>query len=134
MVIDFNTVGVPSNIIKIFTEALTCHANKCFVASAIMVRRTLEEICEEKGITEGTLQEKINALEKYIVLPKVLLESFTELRFLGNDATHVKAKYYSEIGPKEVEAAIEVTKEIIKGLYQLDTIVSKLTAVKNKKT
>ena len=42
--IDFDSVNVPARVIGALEEAITCHANKCFIASAIMVRKTLEEI------------------------------------------------------------------------------------------
>lgn len=47
--IDFNSENIPQNIIKTFEQAITCHSTGCFVASAIMVRRTLEEVCVDQG-------------------------------------------------------------------------------------
>jgi hypothetical protein len=36
-------------------EAVACHAAECFIAAAIMVRKTLEELCRERGATGANL-------------------------------------------------------------------------------
>src|SRR6266849_6593741 len=45
--IDFDSSGIPQGIVRSLEEAITCHAHKCFIASAIMVRKCLEELCQE---------------------------------------------------------------------------------------
>ena len=55
-----------------------------------------------------------------------------ELRILGNDAAHVEAKVYDSIGEPQVSIALELTKEILKATYQLDTLVKKIQALKGK--
>ncbi len=46
--IDFDVRLIPTGIVKSLEEAITCHANGAFTAAAIMVRRTLEDLCEDK--------------------------------------------------------------------------------------
>ena len=96
-----------------------------------MVRRTLEEICEDKGAKGGNLKARITDLESKIVLPRELLEAMDELRLLGNDAAHIEAKTYDQITSNELEVAIVLTKEIMKGLYQYSALLGKLRALKN---
>jgi hypothetical protein len=67
-----------------------------------------------------------------VVLPNVLFQAMDELRLLGNDAAHIEAKVFDQIGKAEIEAAIELTKEILKGVYQLDSLVKKLQALKGR--
>jgi len=86
--IDFNTENIPDQIRSTFVEAVTCHSEQCYAASAIMVRRTLEELCENKSCMGGNLQKRIEALKVNVVLPKELFEALDELRLLGNDAAH----------------------------------------------
>jgi hypothetical protein len=114
--IDFDPVGVPERILASFTEAISCHANSCFKAAAIMVRRTLEEICLERGATGANLKTRIAALSGKVILPKELLEAADELRLLGNDAAHMEATVYDDVGQEEVEAGLEFCKEILKGV------------------
>ena len=128
--IDFNPKRIPPAIVKTFTEALSCHAEHLHVASAIMVRRTLEELCEDKKATGSDLKTRIAALQSLVVLPKALLAALDDLRLLGNDAAHIQAKTYDTVGKTEIEVAIELTKEILKAVYQLDELIAQLHALK----
>ena len=42
----------------------------------------------------------------------------------------IEAKTYDSIGESELEIAIELTKEILKAVYQLDDLLAKLRALK----
>jgi len=128
--IDFDTTKIPARILKTFTEAITCHAEKCYVAAAILIRRTLEELCEDRGAQGNTLKDRINALRTKIVVPNELFQAMDELRLLGNDAAHVEAKVYDAIGENEIELGIALTKEVHKAVYQLDDLVTRLRALK----
>lgn len=128
--IDFDSSNIPESIKTTFDEALVCHSSQCHVASAIMVRRTLEEICEHKKATGKDLKKRLKDLESKIVLPQELITAMDELRLLGNDAAHIEAKDFNDISNTELEVAIDVTKEIMKGLYQYSTLLGKLRALK----
>lgn len=115
--IDFDPGNIPNQIVASFEEPLTCHANQAFVAAAIMVRRTLEEICADKNVTGKTLKDRIQALSGAVILPPALIAGLDSLRLLGNDAAHIEAKEYNQVGKTEVELAIDVTKEVLKAVY-----------------
>lgn len=130
--IDFNSSKIPSDIVNSFEEAIICHANNEFTASAIMIRRTLEEICNDNDSTGNNLKQRIENLGQVVILPPSLLEGLDNLRLLGNDAAHVEARDYINIGNQEVEIAIDVTKEVLKAVYQLDGLVNRLNSLKTK--
>lgn len=130
--IDFNSGNVPESVKRTFEEALDCHAAGCLVASAIMVRRTLEEICAERGAKGTTLKARLTDLESKIVLPRELVDAMDELRLLGNDAAHLEATTFKQTSTQELDVAIEFTKEIIKGLYQYSSLLAKLRALKKE--
>jgi hypothetical protein len=130
--IDFDATDVPERVRSTLEEALTCHANSCFVASAMLVRRTLEEICHDRGATGANLKARIKDLESRIVLPAELMEAMNELRLLGNDAAHIEAQTFSSISKRELDIAIEFAKEIIKGLYQYSSLLEKIRALKTE--
>lgn len=130
--IDFDSAGIPDRLRKSLLEAITCHAEECYVAAAIMVRRCLEELCDDRKAQGSNLKERIAALRTTVVLPKALFDAMDELRLLGNDAAHIEAKVFDQVGKPEIEAAIEVTKEILKAVYQLDSLVKKLQALKGR--
>lgn len=128
--IDFNAEDIPENVVKSFKEALLAHASGCYMASALMVRRTLEEVCSDKGATGSDLKKRIADLRGKIVIPEELFEAMDELRLLGNDAAHIEAKSYDNISEQELSVAIEFTKELLKGIYQYSSLLTKLRNLK----
>jgi len=125
-----NTENVPERIKNAFREGVDCFANNCFVAAAIMIRKTLEEICIDKGATGGNLYKKIQDLSTKILIPKELIEAMHELRLLGNDAAHIEAETYNNIGSEELMISIDFTQEIIKAIYQYENLLEKLRSLK----
>lgn len=128
--IDFDKSNVPANVLRSFEEALTCHANECYIGAAMLVRRTLEELCADRGAKGKVLADRLKDLRSKVVLPEAMFEALDHLRLLGNDAAHVEAKDYDNVGEVEVEVAIDLAKEILKGVYQLDALVGRLKALK----
>lgn len=129
--IDFDTSNVPSKISDSLKEAIVCLAVGCFRASALMIRRTLEEICDDKNASGDNLKKRIESLSSTIVVPSALIAAIDQLRILGNDAAHVEAKTYDSIGKNEIEIGIILCKEFIKATYQLDELVSQLKNLGN---
>jgi hypothetical protein len=128
--IDFDATNIPAAVQSAFEEAIKCHAQSCFVASAIMVRKTLEELCRDRNAAGPNLKERIKALGTKVVLPQELLEGLDDLRLLGNDAAHIESQEYTKVGKEEVEVGIEFAKEVLKAVYQYAALLSKLRALK----
>lgn len=128
--IDFDKGNVPPQVLRSFEEALTCHAHECYIGAAMLVRRTLEELCADQKAEGDSLAVRLKALKEKVVLPEPLFKALDHLRLLGNDAAHVEAKTYDNVGEAEVKVAITLTKEILKAVYQLDALVSQLAALK----
>jgi Domain of unknown function (DUF4145) len=129
-VIDFDSTNLPAPILTTLEEAIKTHGAGCFKASALMVRRLLEELCEDKGASGNDLKGRLAALGKTVVIPQELLTAADELRILGNDAAHVEAKAYDAIGSSEATVAIELAKELLKAVYQYSSLLDKLKALK----
>ena len=108
--IDFDATNIPTSVVTAFEEAITCDANNCFVASAIMVRKTLEELCRDRQAQGKDLRERIGDLGTKIVLPQELLNGLDDLRLLGNDAAHIESREYDKVGKEEVEIGVEFAK------------------------
>ena len=130
--LDFNKDDIPTQIAETFEEAIICHANKCYIASAIMVRKTLEQLCKDKGAEGRNLKERIQALIETITMPKELKEGMDVLRVLGNNAAHVELTDFDEISKNELEISIDFTKEILKSVYQFDKLLIALKSLKKK--
>lgn len=128
--IDFDSSNIPPAILNAFEEAITCHANQCYIAAAIMIRKTLEELCNDKNITGNNLRQKITALGSSVILPSDLLLGVDVLRLLGNDAAHVESQEFNKVGRDEIEIAIEFTKELLKSVYQYTNLLNRLNALR----
>lgn len=128
--IPFDKENIPEKVLNAFQEAIISHSNNCFIASAIMIRKTLEEICSNRGATGKNLYSRLEDLGTRIVIPKELLEGMQELRLLGNDAAHIESSTFDEVGKNEVEISIEFTKEILKAVYQYESLLGKLRSLK----
>jgi hypothetical protein len=130
--IPFEKENIPLQVLNAFEEAIKCHSNNCFIASAIMIRKTLEEICHDRDAKGKNLKERIKDLGTKIMIPKELIEGLDDLRLLGNDAAHVEAGTFSEIGKEEIEISIDFAKEILKAVYQYENLLERLKKLKNK--
>jgi Domain of unknown function (DUF4145) len=128
--IDFDSTDIPAPVLAAFQEAVVCHAHGCYKASAIMVRKTLEEVCAERKAEGHNLAERLEDLRGKISLPKEMLDALHSLRLLGNDAAHVELKDFDAVDKEKVEVALDVGKEILKAAYQYKTIMGRLNALK----
>ena len=72
-VIDFDATNLPDPILRTLEELVKAHSVGCFRASALMVRRVLEEVCRDKQATGNDLKARIAALRGNIVIPQELL-------------------------------------------------------------
>lgn len=128
--IDFDSSGLPPKVLKAFDEALTCTANECYVGAGMLIRKTLEAVCEDRQTTGANLKERIADLRTKVTLPVELFDAMDHLRLLGNDAAHIEAQTYDTVGKDEVAAGIELSKEIIKATYQYKGLLGRLLALK----
>jgi len=130
--IDFDSANIPATVLRAIEEAITCHANQCLTAAAIMVRKTLEELCNDRKASGKNLKERIKALGAQVVLPQELFAGLDDLRLLGNDAAHIESQEFNRIGSEEVEIGIEFTKEVLKATYQYSALLSRLRGLKKQ--
>jgi hypothetical protein len=128
--IDFDSTDIPASVLSSFEEAITCHAAQCYVAAAIMVRKTLEEICRERQAKGANLKQRLETLRTKVVLPQELLDGLDDIRLLGNDAAHIESQQYDKVGQEEVEIGMEITKEVLKAVYQYASLIGRLQKLK----
>ena len=131
---DFDSTDLPDAVLAAFREAVECHAHTAYTASAIMVRKTLEEVCADRGATGGNLNERLEDLRDKLLLPKEMFDALHDLRLLGNDAAHVELSDFDGIDREKVEVAIDIGKEILKAAYQYKSIMGRLDALKVRET
>lgn len=128
--IDFDATSLPENVLSTLQEAITCHANQCHRAAAMMLRRTLEELCDERAAIGKDLRTRIESLRQGTTLPPELIDALDQLRLLGNDAAHAELKSFDNVGDEEVSLAVALVKEILKTVYQMAALVDRMKALK----
>jgi hypothetical protein len=79
--------SVPDRIRAVYEEAsrIKRQAPNAF---AVMIRRALEEICDDRKVAPGTLAKRLKALVETGHLPPTLAEVTDVLRLLGNTGAH----------------------------------------------
>jgi hypothetical protein len=128
----FERDGIPRAVRSSMEEAIKCESQQCYRAAALMIRRTLEELCKDKKATGRDLANRLEDLGKHIVIPKELLEGAHELRLLGNDAAHIEAKQYADVGREEIAAAIDLAKALLQATYQTSALLERLRNLRGK--
>lgn len=128
--IDFDATALPGRLLATLEEAIKCHAAGAYRACALMVRRLLEELCDDRKAEGANLKARLRSLGSANLVPAELLEAADELRLLGNDAAHIDAKSYDTIGAEEGEAAVELAKELLKAVYQYNSLLERLRSLK----
>ena len=116
--VHFEAPNLPPDIRHNLQEAVTCNANGCYRAAAIMMRRVLEELCADKQATGDNLKVRLAELGKRIGIPNDLLAAADKLSLLGDDAAQIEARAFDNVVKEEAEIAIELTKELLKATYQ----------------
>jgi hypothetical protein len=78
---------VPVSIRKNYREAKLVQ-DRSPNAFVVMIRRSLEALCDDRGVAQGTLRERFKSLADKQIIPPVLAEMGAALRLLGNVGAH----------------------------------------------
>jgi hypothetical protein len=81
--------SVPERVASAIQEAVDCHGARSFVAAALLIRKTLKEICVDHGATGDTLKARLNSLKTNVILPQQFFDGMQQLRVLGVDDEEV---------------------------------------------
>jgi hypothetical protein len=128
--IAFDRKGVPDAVASCMEEALVCRAMGCDRAAAMLLRRTLEEVCRDLGAKGKTLAARIGALRKVVVLPDELLRALEGLRILDDDAGQIEAPTYGAVTAQQFDASVLLIKEILKAVYQYRELLGRLKGLR----
>ena len=79
--------SVPSAVANNYREAKAVQ-NVSPNAFAVLIRRALEAMCDDRGVPTGRLQQRLEQLAKRGEIPPILAEITSVLRTLGNSGAH----------------------------------------------
>jgi hypothetical protein len=129
----FDASNIPQALLGTLIEAIACHTAGAFRASAMMVRRLLEEICHDAGANGKDLHSRILGLRDSIVLPQALFDAMLELKAIGNDAAHIEARAYTTIDEEEGRISIELALDILRARFQHEDLAARLKSRRGSK-
>ncbi|MEW2317060.1 DUF4145 domain-containing protein [Streptomyces bauhiniae] len=105
---------IPEVLRREHFEARTCFKSKAYTATVVMVRRTLEGVCAQYGITKKPLYKAFEELEKLGLIEGRLLEWAQELRVLGNEGAHFTGKVVTR---QDASDAVALAEALLDYLY-----------------
>ncbi len=129
--ISFDKKNLPKKVLQAFEEAIDCFANECFMSTGMMIRKTLEEVCADRGATGDNLFKKIESLKTKVSVPNDFFDGLHNLRFLGNDAAHIESQVFASLGHKECQAGLNVLRMFLQSVYQYKSILEELDSLKS---
>lgn len=120
---------VPPQIAAAASEAYRCrtiaNANR---AAILLARSVIEATAKDKGITDGSLIQKINKLhDERLVRPDVR-DGAHEVRHLGNDMAH--GDFVDDVSPEDADVVLALMREVLVEVYQSPARVARAQAAR----
>jgi hypothetical protein len=107
---------IPAGLRREFDEAQTCLSAKAHTATVVMVRRTLEGICKDNGITERVLANGLKKMEAAGLIDRTLAEWADSLRVLGNQGAHFTG---TQVDMEDAADALDFAEALLDQIYVL---------------
>lgn len=111
--VPFIPLSVPHKIADAYSEAARIKGISPN-AFAVLIRRSLEILCHERGLTNGTLAKRLKILSDQGELPPTLSQATDLLRTIGNVGAHGSE---SSVSPLHVHAIDDFFLAIVEYLY-----------------
>lgn len=108
--------SVPIKLRREAEEARACYRARAYAATVVMVRRTLEGICQDHGISEQNLMKALKKMLEAGHLESRLLEWSQALRTLGNSAAHFTGQLVSR---EDARDALDLAEAMLEYTYAL---------------
>jgi hypothetical protein len=108
--------GLPDRVEESYQEALRCWSADAVLATAVMVRRTLEAIAREFDPTVKSPAKGIDVLSKAGLISPELAEWGHALRFLGNIGAHPTEHV---VKPEDASDSLDFLDAIVETIYRL---------------
>ncbi|MFF7248959.1 DUF4145 domain-containing protein [Embleya sp. NPDC008237] len=109
---------VPDGLRQELTEAQRCFEAKAFTAVVVMVRRTLEGVCAEQGISDKRqpLYKSLKELQEAKKIDGQLVEWANALRVLGNEGAHYTGHRMTR---EDARDALAFAEALVDYMYEL---------------
>lgn len=114
---DRSRKDLPTLVAESYREARVCAYAGAHIATAVMVRRTLEAVTRTFDIGAKTLNAGLRAMREQGVISEELLKWGDHLRFLGNTGAHPREG--EVVSAQDAQDALQFLDAIIETIYVL---------------
>lgn len=111
------STAVPTPLRKAFDEARTCCQARAYLATLVMVRRTLEGTCADQGSNKRNLAASLKDLQSSGKIDGLLAEWADLLRLVGNEGAHFSLD--ANVSAQDAEDALDFAEALLDHLYVL---------------
>lgn len=122
-----NMPHIPYDLQGIYTETVNCFNYGSLVLCGAGCRAMVESFCIANDIVDGNLQSKIDSLHQKSIITEENANILHHLRFLGNDAIHIK----SIPTRAELILAIEIMENIYNTCYVMPDNARRLARIRS---
>lgn len=106
---------VPPHIASAASEAYECRSIGAYRGAVALARAVVEATAKEKGITEGSLFEKIKAMKDQGLIRSLIAEAAHEVRHWGNDSVH--GDFIDTVSAEEADEILELMSVVLDGVF-----------------
>jgi hypothetical protein len=122
---------VPDHIAGAASEAHECQSIGALRAAVLLARSVIEATAKDRGITNGNLAAKIDAMCDQGMIRQHVRDEAHEVRHLGNDMAH--GDFVEPVDPDDAEAVLVLMGEVLEEVYQSPAKVARLQAKREAK-
>jgi endogenous inhibitor of DNA gyrase (YacG/DUF329 family) len=107
---------VPRPLRQEWEEAQSCFRNKLYTATAVMVRRTVEGVAKQQGVTERTLAESMRKLRSLGRIDSTLSSWADGLKVISSQSPHLAD---TTVSRQDAEDALSFAEAVLDHIYVL---------------
>jgi hypothetical protein len=108
--------AIPRDLLREFYQAQKCFQAGAYTATAVMVRRTLEGVCVDNGVTEKVLARALKKMHDSALIDEKLFDWAQALRVLGNEGAHFTGR---EVSKEDAADALALAEALLDYIYVL---------------
>lgn len=122
---------VPLHIASAASEAHECASIGANRAAILMARTVIEASAKSKGITKGTLHEKIEEMAKQDVIRQVIVDAAMGVKDFGNQMAHGGIEM--EVTSEDVDDTLSLMSVVLNEVFQVEAQTRSLRAKVNER-
>jgi hypothetical protein len=104
----------PFEVLESYIEAVKCEESRAWMATVVMVRRSLEAVCKDFGSKSDSVFTGLKELNEQGIISDELHKWADVLRDIGNIGAHVKKK---KVTKDDAEDSLDFLEAILETLY-----------------